>query len=65
LIPTAIIPNAKVVGETGTFRREVVSGETGRYETELPMGNYLVTVVRDDFHPTIIKDHGKRLSHQA
>jgi hypothetical protein len=51
----SVIPNAKVVVETSTFRREVVAGETGRYEIELPTGNYLVTAVRGDFHPTIVK----------
>jgi len=48
----AIIPNAKVIVEAGTFRREVVSTENGRYEIELPSGKYLVTVVRGDFRTT-------------
>ena len=48
----ARVPKAKVVIERKGFHREMISEDDGRYELELPIGSYTVTVTREGFHPS-------------
>ena len=48
----ARVPKAKIVVERKGFHREMTSEDDGRYEIELPVGSYAITVTRDGFHPT-------------
>jgi len=46
----ACVPRAKIVVEGEGFQSEVISEDDGRYEIELPVGSYTITVTRVRFY---------------
>jgi hypothetical protein len=48
----ARVPKAKFVVEREGFHREMISEDDGRYEIELPVGSYAITVTQVGFYPS-------------
>jgi len=46
----ARVPKAKIIVERKGFRSELISEDDGRYEIELPVGSYTITVTHVGFH---------------
>jgi len=51
----ALMAKVKIVVESDSLRREVVSDEHGNYEIELSLGTYRLTAMKEGYRPPTLK----------